>query len=313
MGDPGVVAALGQRRHAGTFDVLRAHAGDLEQTDVDPGRQHRVDARPQVGHPELRRLRECRTRRRAVAEPRRRTRPTRRRPRSATSWPCSRRHPVVLPPVAAVAKLLEKPTELSTEPQSYTLQPSTDAIDDIGERRLDAVGQVDGQRVRLRVTDDHHRRRAWPARSWCSERLPSTRARRSPVTLHLRAEIGRDRQEHRTGTVGRAGGERPSWWQVGRGGRRRIGRRLARARTSRRLPVETIERRDADVEHDEAADQHRPTDRAVRSSSTDARATTPEHAGADGRLDESVAHLAHRDRDRHRQHERADLRPGTRR
>ncbi len=48
MGDAGVVAALGQRRHAGALDVLRSHARHLEQGDVGPGGDERVDAALQV-------------------------------------------------------------------------------------------------------------------------------------------------------------------------------------------------------------------------------------------------------------------------
>ena len=53
MGDAGVVAALGQRRHTGALDVLGTHARHLEQRDLGADGDHRVDAGSQVVGEEL--------------------------------------------------------------------------------------------------------------------------------------------------------------------------------------------------------------------------------------------------------------------
>ena len=218
MGDPRVVAALGERRHAGALDVDRAHAGDLEEPDLRPRRpaSRRCPTRRFAIHISSAAARAERVDR--AVDPRRRTRPTPRpprarhpgRPRPPPSRPASRR---------TWRSCSRSLTELSTEPESYTLHPSTLPFTTFGNSGSMPSGRLIASALRLRVADDRHGRRGRAARSSCPVRRVVDSA-----STGVAAGVGQPAMRPSRGAAGRHDGVR----------RRSAGARRARTSPRRR-------------------------------------------------------------------------------
>ena len=147
-------ARSGSGGTAGALDRDRPHARHLEERDLGPGADERVDALLQAGRRSASHagVPNVSTARRPSPG---RTRPTprARRGRPTASAPRHRVGPLRLPAGADLEVVAERRAGAAHAPAVVHAAAVERPVGDV-ERGLEAVGHVDGQRVRLRVADD---------------------------------------------------------------------------------------------------------------------------------------------------------------
>ena len=156
MRDARVVAAFGKRPHSGALDIPRPHARHLEQRHVGTFSEHGIDARGDVSHEEGVAL-SCREAEHgaAIVDVEHIPRPDHHQ-RNIVARSCG--GPLLLPALADREVVAETHRTLNGTRVVHAA-PVDAAVDHVGERSLDADGQVDRQGIRLRVADDRQPRR----------------------------------------------------------------------------------------------------------------------------------------------------------